>query len=247
MTHTRQALLRHLIGIGAVAGALLATGPAWAADPPALAFLTPADIDPARLLPPPPADGSPEAVAEVAELHRIGEATTPDGWTQAMWDNDHEDGTIFQTAIAPGFDLAALPATAHLLAEVRHEEAIAASRAKDYFKRTRPWIVDDSLKTCSRDEKPQTSYPSGHATMAYTMAVVLAQALPDEAQQIMTRARDYSENRLVCGMHYRADIVGGQALGTAVASDLLRDPRFQHDLAAAEQELRAAHLIAPTN
>jgi acid phosphatase (class A) len=78
--------------------------------------------------------------------------------------------------------------------------------------------------------------------MAYAMAVVLARAMPDEAQQVMTRARDYAESRLICGMHYRADIVAGQTLGVAVAALLLKDPRFNADLAAAQAELQAAHL-----
>lgn len=243
--------MRVILACVALAAALGLARVAAAADappPPAprvLAYLTADDIDPARLLPPPPIDGSAQALAEVAELRRIAAAATPDRWARAKWDNDNEDGTIFQSAIAAGYDLKALPATARLLDEVRNEESIASSRAKVLFKRNRPWIVDPSLKTCSRDEKPQTSYPSGHTTMAFAMAVVLAQAMPDIAPQIMSRAGDYAESRLVCGMHYRADIVGGQTLGTAVAVQMLHNPAFQADLAAATAELQAAHLTAP--
>jgi acid phosphatase (class A) len=212
-----------------------------------LQFLSAADVEPVRLLPAPPADGSPANQAELAELRRIATETAPDRWDQAKWDAENENGTIFQSAIAPGFDLSTLPATAHLLADVRNEEAIAASRAKDYFKRTRPWVLDDSLKTCDREDPPQTSYPSGHATMAFAMAVVLAQAMPDNAAQIMNRARDYAESRLICAAHWRSDIVGGQALGTAVGSELLHNERFQTDLRAAEQELVGGHLTTGPN
>ncbi len=212
-----------------------------------LQFLSAADVDPVRLLPAPPADGSPANVAELAELRRIATETAPDRWDQAKWDAENENGTIFQSAIAPGFDLSALPATAHLLAAVRNEEAIAASKAKDAFKRNRPWVLDGSLKTCDREDAPQSSYPSGHATMAFAMAVVLAQAMPDNAAQIMNRARDYAESRLICAAHYRSDIVGGQALGAAVGGELLQNAKFHQELVAAEQELQAAHLTAPTN
>jgi acid phosphatase (class A) len=212
-----------------------------------LQFLAPSDIDPMRLLPAPPADGSATDAAELAELHRIAADTTGDQWDQAMWDSANEDGTIFQSVIAPGFDLGVLPATAHLLAEVRNEESIAAAKAKDYFKRNRPWVRDGSFKTCSRDDAPQSSYPSGHATMGFAMAVVLAQAMPDNAAQIMNRARDYATSRLVCAAHFRSDVVAGQALGTAVAAELLQNARFHQDLLAAAQELQAAHLTAPTN
>lgn len=218
------------------------TAQGHAAEKASLAFLTEADVEPSHLLPPPPTDGSQIGKDELAELHRIGAATTPSEFETAKWDNDHEDGAIFQSAIAPAFDLDKLPATARLLREVRTEEGVAASKAKDYFKRNRPWIVDGTIKTCSRDEKPQSSYPSGHSTMAFSMAVVLTKAMPELSGAIMGRARDYAYHRMVCGMHYRADIVGGQTLGTAVAAMLLRDPRFQADVEAAREELKAAGL-----
>jgi acid phosphatase (class A) len=212
-----------------------------------LQFLSAADVDPVRLLPAPPVDASSATLAELAELHRIATETAPDRWDQAKWDADNENGTIFQSAVAPGFDLSALPATAHLLADVRNEEAIAAAKAKDYFKRTRPWVLDDSLKTCDRNDAPQSSYPSGHATMAFAMAVVLAEAMPDNAAQIMNRARDYGESRMICAAHFPSDVQAGQALGTAVGAALLQNAKFQQELVAAEQELQTAHLTAPTN
>ena len=45
--------------------------------------------------------------------------------------------SIFADAIGPGFDLASLPATAKMLADVQKDEDTAASAAKDYFKRAR--------------------------------------------------------------------------------------------------------------
>jgi len=231
----------------AIAGLwLFAAGPARPADDskPHLAFLSADELQPALILTSPPPASSPEAAREVDELRQIASQTTAVRRAQAQWDNDNEDGTIFQSAIAPSFDLASLPATAKLLAEVRNEEAVAGGMAKSYFKRDRPWVLDPALKTCSREDAPQTSYPSGHATMAYAMAVVLAKAMPDIAPQLLRRARDYSESRLVCAAHFRSDIVAGQELGAAVAVLLLRDSRFQADLQAAEAELRVAHLIA---
>jgi acid phosphatase (class A) len=236
---TRQ----HFTALAALAGlALLLAAPGHAADKPALAFLTEADVEPTHLLPPPPVDGSAQARDELAELRRIAAVTTPAQFEQAKWDDEHEDGTIFQSAIAPAFDLSKLPATARLLAEVRNEESVAGKAAKTYFKRNRPWIVDPKLKTCARDDPPQSSYPSGHATMAFSMAVVLTKAMPELSGNIMGRARDYAYHRMVCGMHYRADIVAGQTLGVAVAAQMLNDPRFQADLAAAREELKAAGL-----
>jgi len=76
--------------------------------------------------------------------------------------------------------------------------------------------------------------------MGYSMAVVLTHLLPASASAIMERAKAYGENRLVCGDHYRSDIVAGQALGSVLAEELLANPTFKSDFEAAKAELAAA-------
>ena len=215
-------------------------GPAAAAP----VFLSTSFYNPAQLLPPPPADGSPVAKAEMDELHRIEKTRTADQFAHALADDKDEDITAFAEVMGPGFDIKALPRTAALFVDVKAEEKTAAKLAKDFFKRNRPWIVDPSLKSCAQDDPPQSSYPSGHATMGYAMAVVLAALAPEKAQAILARASDYAENRLVCGMHYRRDIVAGEVLGTTVAAEMMTTPGFKNEFEAARDELRAAHIIA---
>lgn len=205
-------------------------------------FLTPSDYDPKLLLPPPPADGTPAAKAELAELDRIAAARTADEFARAKSDDETENATIFEGVIGSGFAFAKFPATDKLMSDVRNEEKGAATAAKNLFLRNRPWIVEPSLQACSRSDPPQSSYPSGHSTMGYAMATVLAALMPEKAQAIMTRADGYAENRLVCSMHYRRDIVAGEVLGTAVGVALLHNARFKVEFDAAEQELKAAHL-----
>ena len=230
-----------------LAGLLAVTAAAFAADgqalsPPAAGFLTPADYPPDRLLPPPPADGSPKALAELAEVRNLERTRTPAQFEAALSDERTEDATIFAAAIGPAFDLAKLPATARLLEDVRLTDKAAAKAAKDHFRRNRPWIVDPALKTCARDDPPQTSYPSGHTTLGFSDAVILARLLPAKAPAVMARASEYADNRLVCSMHFRSDVVAGQALGTAVALKLLEVPAFRVEFDAAAKELAAAGL-----
>jgi acid phosphatase (class A) len=203
-------------------------------------LLSPSDYEPKSLLPTPPEEGSEAAKAELAELDRIQSQRSDADFARADQDFRTRDGSIFAGAIGPAFVLAKLPATARLLKNVQKEEDAAASVAKDYFRRTRPWIVDPGLNSCSKADAPQSAYPSGHSTMAYAMAVVLASLLPEKAPAIMARAADYAENRLVCGMHRRRDIQSGEVLGTVVAKLLLHKPRFRAELGAARRELRAA-------
>ncbi|HTW36278.1 MAG TPA: phosphatase PAP2 family protein [Rhizomicrobium sp.] len=200
-------------------------------------------IDATQLLPPPPADGSPAAKAERAELDQVVAARTPEMLAQATQDDAIENPTIYRAVIGEGFDLDKLPATSKMLTDVMREQRAAANRAKRFFQRARPWVAEPDLKTCGpRGIDWHSSYPSGHATMGYSTGVVLAALIPEKAQAILTRASGYAENRLVCGMHFRRDIVAGEVLGTAVAVTLMHDQAFKGEFDAAEAELKAAHL-----
>jgi acid phosphatase (class A) len=230
-------------GLVLLAGLAFA-GPADARD--ATALLKPAEVDASLLLPPPPAPGSPRALAEIVELKDIAAHRTQAELEQAARDDKDETGAFFASAIGPGFDLAKLPATAAMLADVGATEDAVSKDAKKFFHRDRPWIIIADWQTCS-PHKPgpaQNSYPSGHATIVYSMGVVLASLMPDRAQAILERASVFAENRLVCGVHFRSDIVAGQALGTVIALDLMRNADFRKEFDAAAAELTAAHLRA---
>jgi len=212
--------------------------------PKVLGLLTNDQVDPSRLLPAPPADGSARQKAELAEVQRIYRTRTPDRLAQAQWDNDHEDLTLYNATLGPAFDLARLPATAKLLALVDNDQAIAAGRAKDFFKRTRPWALDPTIRACDYkpNAKTQTSYPSGHATLGYSIGYVLAALMPDKAQTILARADDYAYSREICGDHFASDTEASHVLGTAVAVQILAKPDIAPLFAAARTELHAARL-----
>lgn len=203
-------------------------------------LLSPTDFDPARLLPPPPSEGSAAAKSELEEILRIEKNRTPARLERAKSDDTTENASIFAEAIGPGFDLKSLPATAKMFADIRREERRAAALAKVYFKRQRPWIVEAAIQSCTREDAPDSSYPSGHATMGYSMAFVLAGIVPEKAQAVLARADEYAESRLVCGMHFRRDIEAGHVLGTAVALQLLNNAAFKAEYELAAAELRQA-------
>ncbi|HWY63336.1 MAG TPA: phosphatase PAP2 family protein [Rhizomicrobium sp.] len=212
------------------------------ADP---GFLKPTALyDPERYLPPPPADGSPRALAELAELKRFQSEATPAQRAAAASDNDNENGTIFGGVLGPAWDLSKLPATAKVINEIVASEGPFSDVAKNEFHRNRPWIVDASIQTCAPHKPSQdhASYPSGHATLGYAMGIVLSNLMPGHAQAIMARSALFAENRLVCGFHFRSDIVAGQQFGTIMAIRLMQTPKFEADMKAARTELSAAHL-----
>ena len=78
-------------------------------------MLTPEQVDASLFLPPPPAPGSAQALAEMAELEPIADARTPEAFAAAAHDAKDETGDMFADAIGPGFDFAKLPATKKML------------------------------------------------------------------------------------------------------------------------------------
>jgi len=204
---------------------------------------TPAQIDASRLLPPPPMAGSAAAKAEIAELHAIAASSSAELVEKARYDDGDERPDMFNAAL--GFDVAAFPLTGKLLAKVAEREEIESKAAKSFFHRDRPWIVDGSIKTCVpvKPGPAATSYPSGHTSLGFAFGVVLASLMPEKSQVILARASEFGEHRLVCGMHFRSDIVAGQEFGTALALTLMQDPEFKVAMDAARGELRAAHRI----
>jgi len=209
-----------------------------------LKVLTSDQVDPARLLPPPPADGSAAQKEDLAEMERAYRQRSDERYAQAKWDDTHESPELFAPTLGPAFDLARLPATAKLLALVQNEGDVSASMAKRYFQRMRPWAIDATVTACDYQPgaNPKTSYPSGHAVLSYSVGLVLADLMPEKSQLILARAADYAYSREVCGAHYPLDIQASHVLGTAVALQLLASPKMAPMLQDARAELQAAGL-----
>jgi len=204
-----------------------------------LEYLDAGQFDPSLLLPPPPAKGTPAEAFELQTLHRLIDSASKERLQQAREDADNETPAIFNGAV--GVDLRTLPATWALLELVQEEGDVAAGYSKVYFHRMRPYSADLSLPFCEGKADPAKpayrSYPSGHATLGYSVGWVLARLMPAKADKILARAQDYAMSRQICGAHYPADTDASHVVGTLVGSRLLADPRLAAKIAAARNEL----------
>ena len=71
------------------------------------------------------------------------------------------------------------------------------------------------------------SFPSGHTTTAYEAGVTLATLLPELAPEILARASEQGNDRIVLGVHYPIDIMGGRIDGEAALATLWSDTAFR--------------------
>ena len=216
-----------------------AAAPMAVAAKPVFKYFDAADYLPQRVLALPPARGSDEEARELDFVRKQVAAASAERTAQALWDNDHEDATLYNAVL--GRDLTKLPATWGLLAEVQNEADAAADQAKEAFGRVRPYGIDQTIKTCVKSDptKALRSYPSGHATVGYSVGWALAKLMPDFAPYILDRARDYAQSRVICGVHFASDTEASHVLATMITERLLVDPRMAAKVAAARAELAA--------
>lgn len=70
------------------------------------------------------------------------------------------------------------------------------------------------------------SFPSGHTMAFYTSGLTLAAMMPEFAPQIVARAAEGGNDRIVQGAHYPLDVMGGRIVGEASAAGRLNDDEF---------------------
>ena len=82
------------------------------------------------------------------------------------------------------------------------------------------------------------SYPSGHAAIGWTWALILSELFPDQTNAILKRGREFGDSRVVCNLHWYSDVVEGRFMGSATVAALHGNEKFMHDLEKAKQEVK---------
>ena len=71
------------------------------------------------------------------------------------------------------------------------------------------------------------AFPSGHAAFGYDNALILAQLVPEQYQQLVTRGAEYGTSRIVLGVHYPLDVIAGRIIAEKdVVGLLTNDPVY---------------------
>ena len=141
-----------------------------------------------------------------------------------------------------------LPKTEYLLGNgyLARAGGLASSQiAEKYiFDYDRPFVVaSDKINRYEDGEHDfygsSPSFPSGHTNQAAWITTLLAYMLPELGPQIISRGGESGFHRVVMGVHYPLDVIGGRMSGQAAAADRLNDPRMRDAIDQAAAELRA--------
>lgn len=201
--------------------------------------------DSLALLPPPPAAGS-------AGMRRDEEARKAAVRLKgtARYQLASKDAVIGfpeipdDFACAMGFSITkeATPRLYGLLGKMLIDVGLSTYRAKDHYKRVRPFVVHNESTCYPKDEallRQDGSYPSGHSAIGWGLALVLSELNPARADTILQRGREFGQSRLVCDAHWQSDIDAGRVIAAATVARLHGDPTFRADLETARTELGA--------
>jgi acid phosphatase (class A) len=216
-------------------------------------FLTDQQLpDSLKLLPPPPARNSEIFRNDIAEYKagRRVQHTDPARWDLAALDavaTTENLDKVFSAAAGVTINPANTPITFDLLTKVIHDAGKATDKAKKHYMRKRPFMVYGH-PTCDpqADQKisHSGSYPSGHASVGWAVALVLIDLLPDERhKEILNRGYEYGQSRVICGAHWQSDVSAGRLVGRAVFARLHTDPAFLKELDEARRELSRKKLV----
>ncbi|WP_336966517.1 Ca2+-dependent phosphoinositide-specific phospholipase C [Sphingobium aquiterrae] len=212
----------------------------------------PADAlpDTTRILPRPPQDGSAAAAADSAIFRQTRALKGSARWAMATADVDSSLAAMLgHFSCAMGMDLrdASIPATRHLFTRMAASGGRVARAPKDLYHRPRPYLGTDQpiCEPATAHLAADGDYPSGHTTHGWSMALVLAELLPDRATGILARGRAYGESRAVCGSHSASAVQAGYMNASAWVAAIHGSAAFRNDLDAARAELAAIRAKAP--
>lgn len=203
-------------------------------------------LDGLFFLPSPPLDGSAaQALDDEKSKESLVLKDTP-RWTLAS-----QDAILTFPQVAESFSCALgiritekeTPHLYLLMRRVMIDAIWGTNPVKFKYKRGRPF-VKNKKPICSPNDKEllreNPSYPSGHASYGWAIALILSEIDNVHANQILARGRSFGDSRVVCNVHWQSDVQEGRLLGAAVVTRLHTNADFHEDLVAAKKEVAVA-------
>lgn len=154
------------------------------------------------------------------------------------------NGQDLPNAFAEAFGVAInekdTPEIYRLIVGMREDAGDLATReAKVHYNRPRPYAFFGE-DTCNPEQQAELStngsYPSGHTSIGWATALVLAELNPDRQDEILERGFQMGESRVICGYHFQSDVDAGRITAAGCVARLHADPNFTKQLDKAKKE-----------
>lgn len=202
--------------------------------------------DSLALLPPPPAPGSAAQTAD-DEAYRSTRALRDTArWAVAAGDAElkfPQAAESFSCALGTEISQQATPNLNMLLRRTLTDAGLATYKAKDHYKRQRPFVRFDAATCAPKEEaalRNDGSYPSGHSAIGWAWALVLTQLAPERTDALLQRGEAFGQSRVVCGVHWQSDVQAGRLVAAGAVARLQSDPVFLAQMEGARKELAQA-------
>ncbi len=196
-----------------------------------------------KLIPPPPEEGSARFAYDV-EQYEWGKSqrNTPRG-AQAIKDADVSDKGVCES-FSPAFGITisqeTTPQIYKLITGMREDlGGLGTSESKDFYKRKRPFLYfneDSSIPEVQKWYANSGSYPSGHTSIGWGTALVLAEINTGNQEAILKRGYEMGQSRVIAGFHYQSDVDAARWMCTAIVARLHADKDFSKQLQKAKKE-----------
>jgi membrane-associated phospholipid phosphatase len=171
---------------------------------------------------PPPAYGSEQLAAELAEVKTFARTPTTNrkayfwqfpansGFPQVEYGLSQLNQKLFEERLDRNAPRAARAYALQSIAA--YDGFVACWDAKYTYWMIRPSQLDSTITTLFPNPG-HPSYPSAHSCLSASVAQVMGYLFPRDAATFTTLANEAGESRLWAGIHFRSDITAGLELG----------------------------------
>lgn len=140
----------------------------------------------------------------------------------------------------------ATPAMERLLHRAYRTGEQATTMAKRKYNRQRPFVLmGEGSAWYAPDAQDNTgSYTSATTAAGWAVGLVFAEMWPPLQNDILRKAFQFGEDRVISGSNFQSDVEGGYLCGAAAIAQAHNNTKLEEDIAAARQEYKMLKRLA---
>ena len=126
-----------------------------------------------------------------------------------------------------------------LMEMVRPRSVYEVGYVKMAYFRNRPFVELGEPTSVPEEEdnyRYESSFPSGHSSFAWCVALALTEAVPERGRQIMRRAYEFGYNRQITGFHWATDIEAARLLACGLIARMHAEEDFRNQIQLARAD-----------